>query len=149
MPIVYKTGDLFKSDEKVLAHGCNCVGGFGSGIAKLMDMNYPETKKHYYKKFYGEGWKLGDIQIVEIPNQKYVINCATQYKYAPRNVCHADYPAIKETMEKVYHFVKQNNYTVAIPKIGAGLAGGDWTIIEKIINEVFVDYDIVVYVYDK
>ena len=34
---------------------------------------------------------------------------------------------------------KEFGFTVAIPKIGAGLGGGDWKKIEKIIEEEFKD----------
>jgi len=35
---------------------------------------------------------------------------------------------------------------IGIPKIGSGLGGGDWDIIENIVNKVFVDTDIYVYI---
>ena len=48
-------------------------------------------------------------------------------------------------MEKVKRFAKSKNLTIAIPKIGAGLAGGDWDTIEGILKEIFTDYDITIY----
>lgn len=60
----------------------------------------------------------------------------------------ADYSAIRECMEKVKRFAKMKHLTVAMPKIGAGLAGGDWKIIEKILEEVFTDHDVTVYTLD-
>ena len=35
-----------------------------------------------------------------------------------------------------------------MPRIGCGLAGGDWNKVEKIINETLIDKGIEVYVYD-
>ena len=35
--------------------------------------------------------------------------------------------------------------TIAIPKIGCGLAGGDWEKVKVIIEDVFSEYDVVVY----
>jgi len=35
-----------------------------------------------------------------------------------------------------------------MPRIGCGLAGGDWSIIEKIINKVLIDKKINVTVYN-
>lgn len=34
---------------------------------------------------------------------------------------------------------------IGLPKIGAGLGGGDWAVIEEIINNVFDGYDVTVY----
>jgi len=41
---------------------------------------------------------------------------------------------------------KKNNLSIAIPYgIGCGLAGGKWDIVYDIIEEVFNDYDVVIY----
>jgi len=144
--VKYVNGDLFDSDANILAHGCNTVGGYGSGVAKLMAENFPAAKMSYYNKYNGEGWKLGDVQFVLVGSLKYVVNCATQQEYYPRNRVHADYDAIRTCMEKVKNFAKVGGLTIAIPKIGAGLAGGDWNTIEAILNEVFTDYDVTVFV---
>ena len=75
-------------------------------------------------------------------------NCATQHRYLPRGVCHADYNAIRSCMVTVKDYAKLRNLTIAMPKIGAGLAGGDWGLIEQILNDVFQDFDVSVYFLD-
>lgn len=143
--VKYVKGDLFQSGADIIAHGCNCSGGYGSGVAKTMGEMYPKARKSYYDKFNGEGWTLGDVQFVYVDGC-IIANCATQQAYLPRGRCHADYPAILKAMTVVKDFAKQNNMSVAIPKIGAGLAGGDWNKIEDILKKVFKDHDITVYV---
>lgn len=143
--IKYVKGDLFKAPERILAHGCNCSGGYGSGVAYGMSKKHYKAKEQYMDKFDSEeGWELGDVQFVT-SRTKIIANCATQDSYMPRDRCHADYPAIRKCMELVKDFAKSNGYDIAIPKIGAGLAGGDWNIIEGILKDVFSDYDITVY----
>ena len=146
--ITYQKGNIFTVKKGIIAHGCNCVGGFGSGIAGQIAKLYPVVKKEYLIKHFKKEWKLGDIQSVSINPELTIINCATQYKYYPRNIVHADYPAIKQCFEQIYKLAKENNLEVYIPKIGAGLAGGDWTVIEKIINDIFTDYPITVFTLD-
>lgn len=143
--INYVKGDVLESGAGVVAHGCNCKGGFGSGVAGAVTQKYPYVRANYIDKFMHDGWTLGEVQLVEIEDNRYIANCATQNNYLPRGVCHADYVAIKTCMEKVKNFAIENNLTVAIPKIGAGLAGGDWNKIEGILNEVFVDHDVSIY----
>lgn len=143
--INYIRGDLFNSTADILAHGVNCRGGYGSGVAKAMANKYPKSKDMYLEKFEEDGWKLGDVQFVRVVGGKIIANCATQDKYWPRNVCNADYPAIRTCMHKVKEYAKAGGYSVAIPKIGAGLAGGDWNIISEIIAEAFSDYEVTVY----
>lgn len=143
--INYIQGDLFDTDAEIIAHGCNCRGGFGSGVAKIIATKYPKARFYYLDKFDEDGWKLGDIQPVMQWNGKYIVNCATQDAYLPRNECHADYDAIRLAMSRLKEFAMSKNMKIAIPKIGAGLAGGDWNIIESILNDVFSDYDVTVY----
>jgi O-acetyl-ADP-ribose deacetylase (regulator of RNase III) len=146
--ILYKKGNLMQASEDIIAHGCNCINGFGSGVAGDISKEYPQAKIKYHEKFNTVGWKLGDVQIVKTKG-KQIANCATQYEYYPRNKQHADYDAIQSCFNKLYTYSKNNNLTIAIPKIGAGLAGGDWIIIESIINRVFHDKEIVCYLLDK
>lgn len=142
--INYVKGNLFESSAEILAHGCNCIGGFNSGVAKGFSIHYPESRKQYLHKYNTVGWKLGDVQFVNTKD-KLIANCATQFRYGREPLVYIDYDAIKVVMKKLYDYSKQNNKTIAIPKIGAGLGGGDWLIIEKIINDIFTDKEILVY----
>jgi O-acetyl-ADP-ribose deacetylase (regulator of RNase III) len=137
-------GNVFESGANIIAHGCNTKGGFGSGVAGAMAEKYPAARNAYISKYKMEGWKLGDVQFVLASKSLVVANCATQNSYMPRGRCHANYSAIRTCMEKVRDFAKDHSYTIAIPKIGAGLAGGDWNKIKTILDEVFVDYDVTV-----
>lgn len=143
--ITYKQGDLLNSDADMIAHGCNCVGGFGSGVAGAISAKYPEAREAYLEKHRSEGWELGDVQITEMPDGLFIANCATQLEYYPRDRVHANYDAIHQTMTILKNYACHNHMSIAIPKIGAGLAGGDWPTIQKILEEVFSDYDITVY----
>jgi O-acetyl-ADP-ribose deacetylase (regulator of RNase III) len=147
--IKYIKGDLFATDADIIAHGVNCQGKFESGIAGIIKQKYPKARQYYLDKYEDEGWNLGDVQYVKIGSgDNFIANCATQDTYLPRGICHVDYNAIRQCMENVKRVAKLHGYTVAIPKIGAGLAGGDWNIIEKIINKVFDDYPIICYYID-
>lgn len=143
--INYVKGDLFESGRAdILAHGCNCRGGFGSGVAAAVAKKYPKARHYYLDKHDEDGWELGEVQFVRQWNDVIIANCATQDAYLPRGECHADYDAIRICMMKVKDYAKDKGLTVAIPKIGAGLAGGDWNVIETILNEVFNDYNVTV-----
>lgn len=145
--IKYVQGDLFESDADLIAHGCNCRNGFGSGVAFHMSQKYPKAKHYFHEKYEEDGWKLGDVQFVKVfGKHDYIANCATQHSFLPRNMCHVDYDAVRTCMEKVKEFAKAKSLRIAMPKIGAGLAGGDWSKIEAILEDVFNDYDVSVYV---
>lgn len=135
--IEYQKGDLLAVTEGVIAHGCNCLGVMGSGVALAVKNKYPRAYKEYlgtlrqYKEV--DISPLGKCQLVFIEGDLVVANLFTQYSVAtyPGEVV-VDYQAIRSA----FSYLKYYTYEVInIPKIGAGLAGGDWNIIEQIINE--------------
>lgn len=138
-------GNVLEQGFGIVAHGCNCKGGFGAGVALAVAKKHPEARNAYLMKFNTEGWRLGDVQFVMGRDGHLIANCATQKDYMPRGKRHVDYDAVRACMEKVRDYAKEHNLSVACPKIGAGLAGGDWSIIKGILKEVFVDYDITVF----
>jgi O-acetyl-ADP-ribose deacetylase (regulator of RNase III) len=141
--IKYIKGNLFDTDSTIIAHGVNCLGRFGSGVAGYIKNNYPIVREKYLEKYEKEGWTLGDIQVVEAYGKKF-INCATQHDCGNNpDLRYVNYDAVKTCLKKVKKFAV--NKTVAIPMIGAGLANGDWDIIEEIIDDIFIEDIILVY----
>ena len=144
MPIVeYVDGDLLESDHRYIAHGVNCQGVMGSGIAKQIKEKYPKV----YEKYTMKEPKLGYVQWVECKNRT-IINLFTQ-EYYGRDMRFVSYDAIDIAFARLndqFSALYLNDcHILGIPKIGAGLGGGNWKIIETIINERTSDIPIVVY----
>lgn len=147
--IKYIKDDLFKAKEDVLVHGCNCFCTMGSGVAKFVKQYYPEAYSIDRLTEYGNKNKLGTYSIAGYikhhfyPERKItIINAYTQYSTFGREDLF-EYDAFRTVLRKIKDAFSE--YTICMPKIGAGLAGGDWNRIEQIINEVFDDKEIVVY----
>lgn len=132
----FKTG---KYDGFV--HGCNCFCNFGAGLAVAVAKSFPSAFKADQATQHGDKTKLGTYSHTDTKYGE-VINAYTQFSYGggKRN---ADYDAIKSVFEKLNEDYKGKCF--AIPKIGAGLAKGDWKTIKKIINEATPDIEIDVY----
>jgi len=149
--IKYVKGDVFQSGADIIAHGVNSRGAFGSGVAGVIARNHPHARDRYLDKFQKEGWELGEVQFVScaerINSTEYIwiANCNTQDDYGYQGACLADYPAIRQCMIKVRRFAVDNGFTIAMPKIGCGLAGGNWETVKAIMEEVFKDYEATVY----
>lgn len=142
--IVYKKGDILASDEKVIAHGVNCTGGFGSGFAKQIKAKYPEVRTQYMLWYDLGHWETGYVQKVRTDDNKIVANCSTQYSYGPiTSGPYVSYVAIRKCIRQLVEYFP-NGW--AMPKIGAGLAGGNWDIIEQIVNEEIGDIEVRVYI---
>lgn len=129
----------------IIVHGCNCFNTMGSGIAKEIKQRCPEAYQEDYNTVLGDKSKLGTYTIatcgydgLDLDNSFLVVNMYTQYRYGTDKV-HVEYEAIRKgfrTLAKeITEFPKEDRLTVAYPKIGCGLAGGDWNIVSKIIDE--------------
>jgi O-acetyl-ADP-ribose deacetylase (regulator of RNase III) len=145
--IKYINGDLFQADEQVLIHGCNCFHCMGGGVAYYVNKYYPEAFKADCATSLGEKSKLGTYSLCETENvftkkPLKIVNAYTQYKTSSSQDVF-EYDAFKTVLESIkIDFIGES---ICMPKIGAGLAGGDWNRIEHIINKVFNGDEIVVY----
>jgi O-acetyl-ADP-ribose deacetylase (regulator of RNase III) len=149
MKIIY--GDIFDyiKNDYVLIHGCNCFCNMGAGIARTIKENYFEAYNTDCKTIKGDKSKLGTYSSVDIKHENInftIVNAYTQYHYGGR-VRNADYNAIKAVFNKIS--VDFKNKTIIYPMIGAGLAGGDWEIISKIIDEELYGLDHICVIYKK
>ena len=85
------------------------------------------------------------------PNVKdiIVVNSYTQYNYGANHKDGVskplDYEALTLCMRKINHGFKGKH--IGLPKIGAGLAGGDWNRIKKIIQTELKDMKVSVVIY--
>lgn len=146
--ITYIIGDIFKSDCNVIAHGCNCFNTMSAGFALSIRNKFIEAWKLDQRSPYGKKYKLGTIQHVECYRQNKkitIVNCYTQYLYGrDKNTVYADYTAIEKCMLSLKHQFDLS-FKIGMPKIGSGLANGDWAIIENIINTIFDDRQIYIF----
>lgn len=130
--MIYKTGNLLESTESYICHGVNCQGKMGSGVALAIRQKWPKVFEDYTLWDKDIGLRPGDVILTQLDDNKWVASLATQefYGYKGR---FCDYDAIRECFRKLNTIAAGKS--IAIPKIGAGLGGGDWSIIEKIIDE--------------
>lgn len=132
----YVKGDLLTASEGAIGHGCNCRKTMNSGVAKAIRTKWPEVyaADTDFNDLQGRD-RIGSFSTVKV-DDKQVYNIYTQVDYMPRNVDHFQYPGFAIGLTRVLRDIKTKGITsLALPKIGAGLAGGDWTKIEAIIKE--------------
>lgn len=147
--ITYVSGDLLNATHKVILHGCNAMGVMGSGVARQIRNKWPNVYEVYALKHKTFGLNLGDIIPVATLDGRIVVNCITQKNYGRDGIQYADYDAIGTCMKKINDRVKEWEVSeIAMPRIGAGLGGGDWSVIEYIIIRNAKNFIPVVYDFD-
>lgn len=148
--IEYRKGNLLDVNEGIIAHGVNCQGVMGSGVAKAIRDMYPlvytRYKKHvdsWMEGFGNSAGLLGQVHfcsVVEpIPETGPILvvaNCFTQDLYGTDRR-HVNYEAVAQCFRILNKRFMLYGDVLHIPKIGAGLAGGDWNVISAIIESEF------------
>lgn len=146
-------GDLVKlfsmGTFDVIIHGCNCLNTMGAGIAKQIKERYPEAYQADLRTIKGDKTKLGTFTFaghLKESKNNFIINAYTQYDY--RGYKPVDYRAIESVFIKLNDWYVLKDKRIGIPKIGAGLAGGDWDVIKEIIDRVTPNLDITLVEWD-
>ena len=133
---------------ELIVHGCNCMCTMGAGIAKQIKQEFPEAYAADCKTIKADRQKLGTISYAIIQRNNIdltVVNAYTQFNWRGKGVL-VNYDAVRSAFKTIK---KQfSGKAIAYPKIGAGLARGDWNIINQIIdrelqneNHTFVEFD--------
>jgi O-acetyl-ADP-ribose deacetylase (regulator of RNase III) len=148
-------GDLVKmgmaGEFDVICHGANCFHTMGAGIARQIALYLPMAYEEDKRTSYGDKSKLGTISVakymVSMVQPLFIINAYTQFDF--RGKMNADYNAIRSCFKNVAHMFKDDNVKIGYPMIGCGLAGGDWNVVSKIIEEELKGMDHTLVLFNK
>jgi len=141
-------GDLvnmaLKGKFDVIVHGCNCFHTMGAGIARQIAKEFPEAFVADKQTPFGSILKLGTYSSVAVENEvggKFIIiNAYTQFDLASLCDPHPlSYDAVTAVFPQIAHDFPTAR--IGYPAIGAGLAGGDWERISKIIDTALEGMD--------
>lgn len=150
-------GDLLSSGCDIICHQVNCQGKMGSGIAKQIRERYGHVYLAYIDFCSNKKGELllGSIKPVciesnvdgcayeGIANRRFIVNVFSQDKYGYNGKQYTDYNAFKLACNRIRaKFDNDGNRPIRIgfpDHIGCGLGGGDWSVMRKIIEDIFVD----------
>jgi O-acetyl-ADP-ribose deacetylase (regulator of RNase III) len=155
MNIKYIIGDATQPQgegQKIIVHCCNDEQKWGSGFVIAISKRWAQPEK-VYRSTPVKDLRLGDVQFVPVEKDIVVANMIGQHGIKPGFITYPNavvpiqpirYDAIKKALIKVNEHAIELNATIHGPRFGAGLAGGNWSEIEKIIKEV-VTVDVIIY----
>lgn len=147
--------DMAKAgDFDTIVHGCNCFNVMGAGIALQIAEQFPQAlaaDTAFYHRHYGSLSQPGKVSLAMArcgDKTLRIFNAYTQWrpgKPTKSGVDSADdrLTWIRMAFMQIRKSTDERN-RIGVPKIGAGLAGGDWEKIEKIIAEVMHERDVTV-----
>lgn len=145
--IHYINADLLESDCNFICHQVNCMGKMGSGIAKQIRARWPEVYENYSRVVDFDMFGKAQVLYIEDANIPYqcVVNLFAQQTYGYDDNRYTSYDAFWMCLHDLKLQIPENA-TIAFPyKIGCGLGGANWEVIEKMIDVVFKDYGVFIY----
>src|SRR5579883_3329686 len=121
MPLEFVKGDLFvnRFHAQALAHGCNCQGSMGAGIATGFRHGYLLMFAEYRRrcKASPRAFNLGDAWLWKADDQPWVFNLGTQEAIWRTR---ASYSAIETALASMRQQADQASIrSIALPRIGA------------------------------
>ena len=144
--INFVVGNLLESDAFALVNTVNCEGYMGKGIAYQFKMRYPETNLEYVKICRTHQLKPGILHS-HLEESKLIVNFPTKDKW--REKSKMEY--IIAGLDALVKLIKDKQISsIAIPPLGSGNGGLDWSAVKQIIIQKLscLANDVEIYVYE-
>ena len=143
-PVSYEKGDASNARPSTLImHVVNNHGGWGAGFVLALNKRYPHVENDYrlwYRRTRERGplLKLGTTQFVVADQSQniWVANMCAQTlneTYLPGEIP-LDYCALQRCISYSAEFADAHGLSIQAPRFGSGLAGGDWDVIQHLIQ---------------
>lgn len=149
--ISYVTGDATDpapGGVRIVVHIVNDkTANWGGAFARALRDAYPLAQQDF------RGWaqdghlSLGRVLITDMQKDLHVATIVAQRGYGASQRPRVRYDAIRQGLATVAKAAKNLAATVHMPRIGAGMAGGAWNIIEELIEAELIASGIAVTVY--
>ncbi|MGM3308122.1 type II toxin-antitoxin system antitoxin DNA ADP-ribosyl glycohydrolase DarG [Anabaena sp. WFMT] len=128
----FTVGDILESSTECLVNTVNCEGYMGKGIAYQFKLRFPENNKDYIKACRNKSLRIGTIHYFW-EKEKLIINFPTKDKW--RQKSQIDY--IHQGLVELVKLIQSLNIkSIAVPPLGCGNGGLNWTDIRPIV----IDY---------
>lgn len=152
----YVKGDLVKAcllgEVDAAAHQCNCFCRMGRGIAPQFAKAFPDLERVDSQTKRGDRDKMGGLTFIY--DGVLIANLYGQYHWNALPV-NTDYQALdtalwsfRSLIDAINLFSENKIETIGFPKLGCGLAGGDWSKVSQLIDSNFSDMKVFIYTLD-
>lgn len=144
----FRRGDILEAGTEAVVNTVNCVGVMGRGIALQFKKAYPENFREYAQACEKGEVRPGTLFIHrtgDMLGPAYIINFPTKRHWRGRSRMED----IEAGLSALVAFIQDSSITsIALPPLGSGLGGLEWTDVRRRIvaaMEVLTDVHIVIY----
>ena len=152
-------GDLlelaFSGKFDIICHGCNCQKTMGAGIAAQIKYHYKAAYTVDVKDKRQPLDRLGNWTVAKVKTKVikplFIYNLYTQFVPGNDFMLSALDLALFKLNIHINELEQQEGkkYSIAFPQIGAGIGGGNWEDIKKVIGNRLGMKDVTIVYYDK
>lgn len=139
--IICKQGDLLQSDTEALVNTVNCVGVMGRGVALQFKKAFPENYKYYENACQQGQMRIGQVLVFKMQHKnppQYIINFPTKRHW--RNKSRIE-DLKKGLISLKFEIIRYKIKSIAIPPLGCGLGGLEWTNVKPLILDTLSGLD--------
>ena len=125
--ITFRNGDILRADAEALVNTVNCVGIMGRGIALQFKNDFPENFKAYESACDREEVQPGKMFVFEtgtLTNPKFIINFPTKRHWRGKSRMEDINSGLKALVAEIRN---RGIRSIAIPPLGSGLGGLNWS----------------------
>jgi O-acetyl-ADP-ribose deacetylase (regulator of RNase III) len=146
MPVVFTKGDIFAAEGiAAYAHGCNCAGGMGAGIAIEFKRRWPAMFDEYAARCADGRFGLGDV-FGWSDGAVTIYDLGIQAHWRKK----AQLPALALSLRKMVELATNTGIErVGLPRIGSGLGGLDWVRVKRVMTEVGAETKVTLTVFEQ
>ncbi|MBA2670030.1 MAG: Appr-1-p processing protein [Gemmatimonadetes bacterium] len=137
---------------KILTFVCNDEGAWGKGFVMNVSARWPEVREQF--RAWHEGWitsppfALGEVLLVQVEPELWVAHLLVQHGTRWENgEPPIRYQALDVALERLAEHAIRLGASVHMPRIGTGLAGGSWDVVEPMVGKQVAGRGIPVFVY--
>lgn len=147
--IEFKQGDLLKADTEALVNTVNTVGVMGKGIALQFKQAFPENFRAYKKACDAKQVQPGQMFTFatgNLFNPRYIINFPTKRHWRDKSRLEDIKTGLRALVVEVQQLGIQS---IAIPPLGCGNGGLDWSDVKPMITAAFASLpDVRVFIFE-
>lgn len=147
--ILSTQGDILRDDSEAVVNTVNCVGVMGRGIALQFRNAYPENYKAYEKACQRGEVQPGRMFVFEtgeLANPRFIINFPTKRHWRGKSRMED----IDSGLSALVEVLRERGIrSIALPPLGSGLGGLDWSEVRpRIVAALEVLEEVKVSIYD-
>ena len=143
--IEFTKGDMFAMPVDARVNTVNCVGVMGAGVALAFKKRYPNMFREYQLECMADRIAPGKLYIWKAPNGERIINFPTKRDWQDPS----RYEDIESGLEALRNYLSaQGAISVALPALGCGHGGLDWSRVSAMITDALSGLDAHIFVFE-